>query len=205
MRPGTFVFLAAVCLIVYSIRGYSSGNKGHAKFSKNAVTVVPRADSSPETFLSFKLDKPTKWVKDDDPRPDIAPEIQRELEKRLRERIPDLLWSPSEKFVIDHTSVEWDTSADSVIVDGKELQSVSLGLQISNGDYRQILEEDQHLRRDFRQGFLFRIVAGITALFAAIAGYVRLDEATKGYYTVWLRLASLAFVGVISTGLFLFA
>jgi hypothetical protein len=40
---------------------------------------------------------------------------------------------------------------------------------------------------------------------AAVAGYLRLDEATKGYYTNLLRLGSLAVIGTVGAGVWLLA
>ena len=47
-----------------------------------------------------------------------------------------------------------------------------------------------------RMLFLAKILAGLVSLLAATAGYLRLDELTKGYYTGWLRLAAAGLVGV---------
>jgi hypothetical protein len=38
-------------------------------------------------------------------------------------------------------------------------------------------------------------LAAILTGLAAVAGYIRADEATKGYYTNWLRVAAAAGVG----------
>ena len=53
-----------------------------------------------------------------------------------------------------------------------------------------------------RLGWLARVVAGLVALLAAVAGYIRLEEWSKGYYTGWLKLAAAVAVAV---GLFLLA
>ena len=40
-----------------------------------------------------------------------------------------------------------------------------------------------------RMTLLAKVLAGILALLVTVAGYIRLEELTKGYYTRWLRLA----------------
>jgi len=52
-----------------------------------------------------------------------------------------------------------------------------------------------------RQGQLAQILVGVVALLAAVAGYLRLEDATKGYYTTWLRLAAVTFLGLVGAGI----
>jgi len=42
-------------------------------------------------------------------------------------------------------------------------------------------------------------------LLLAVAGYLRLEDATKGYYTRLLRLAAVAFVALVGAGLWMMA
>ena len=54
----------------------------------------------------------------------------------------------------------------------------------------------RHERVWERQGLLARILAGLVVLLLVTAGYLRLDEASGGYFTRALRLAALAVVAV---------
>jgi hypothetical protein len=54
-----------------------------------------------------------------------------------------------------------------------------------------------------RQTLLAKLLAGLLAGLVAVAGYLRLDEATKGYYTTWLRVASVALVATVGAGAWL--
>jgi hypothetical protein len=49
-----------------------------------------------------------------------------------------------------------------------------------------------------RMLFLLKIMGGLVALMATVAGYIRLDEWSRGYYTNWLRLAALTCVGIVA-------
>lgn len=60
-------------------------------------------------------------------------------------------------------------------------------------------------RAEQRQGAAVRLVAGLVALLAAIAAYLRLEDATKGYYTTLLRLAAVSFVALVGAGIWLFS
>jgi len=57
-----------------------------------------------------------------------------------------------------------------------------------------IARHDREYRAQDRMAWLARVVLALVTLLGAVAGYVRLDELTKGYYTGWLRIAA-GFIG----------
>ena len=69
-----------------------------------------------------------------------------------------------------------------------------LRVELTNRDESEILTQDRQFRVQHLQMFLFKVLAGIVALLAAVSGYFRLEEATKGYYTGWLRVAAAGLV-----------
>jgi hypothetical protein len=102
------------------------------------------------------------------------------------------------------------------IVDEPELQ-VRLAVEVGEPQYQQILRQDRKYQEEQRklraqqrkqqvlqrQLLLGKGLAGLIALLAAVAGYLRLDEMTKGYYTNWLRVAAVGFVGAVGAVLVL--
>jgi hypothetical protein len=54
-----------------------------------------------------------------------------------------------------------------------------------------------------RQLWLGKILLGFVALLTAITGYIRLEDATKGYYTAWLRLGMVGVLCAVGAGLWL--
>jgi hypothetical protein len=58
-------------------------------------------------------------------------------------------------------------------------------------------------RATSRQVVLARVLAGLVAVLMAVACYLRLEDATKGYYTTLLRLAAVAFVSLVGAGIWL--
>jgi hypothetical protein len=48
-----------------------------------------------------------------------------------------------------------------------------------------------------------RVLAGLVALLVVAGGYLRLEEATRGYYTTLLRAAAVAFLALVGAGLWL--
>jgi len=67
-------------------------------------------------------------------------------------------------------------------------------LEAMQGVVRQQRVEQRHL-------VLARVLAGLVVLLLVGAGYLRLEEATRGYYTTVLRVAALGLVAVIGLGL----
>jgi hypothetical protein len=63
--------------------------------------------------------------------------------------------------------------------------------------------KQRHDRSAGRQGILARVLVGVIAVLVAVACYLRLEDATKGYYTTLLRLAAVAFVVVVGAGIWL--
>jgi len=52
-----------------------------------------------------------------------------------------------------------------------------------------------------RQHVLLRVLGGVLALLLVVAGYLRLEEATRGYYTALLRAAALGVLAMVVLGL----
>jgi uncharacterized membrane protein len=54
----------------------------------------------------------------------------------------------------------------------------------------------------YRLALLAGIIGFVLTCLAALAGYIRADEATRGYYTNWLR--ALAAVGIGASGVLIY-
>ena len=81
------------------------------------------------------------------------------------------------------------------------LQGIILRIGISSKDWQSLLREDRQVRSESRMLLLTKFLVGIVALLGAVAGYLRLEEMTKGYYTAWLRLAAIGFVSAVGAGI----
>lgn len=87
---------------------------------------------------------------------------------------------------------------------------VCLRVGIPPGSQSRILQEEKtyqaqqrQVRAQQRQFQLAQVLVGVVALLTAIAGYLRLEDATKGYYTKWLRLAAVIFLGLVGAGIWM--
>jgi hypothetical protein len=68
---------------------------------------------------------------------------------------------------------------------------------------KDIREQVRQIRAHQRQLKAAQILASMVAILVTVAGYLRLEDATRGYYTTWLRLAALAFVTLVGAGIWL--
>ncbi len=92
------------------------------------------------------------------------------------------------------------------------LRRVVLKVALSPRDLGDIQEKEQyfqvenrHTQAGLRQLMLAKFLAGLVAVLAAIGGYFRLEDATKGYYTAWLRLGAVSFVALIGASIWYFS
>jgi hypothetical protein len=115
---------------------------------------------------------------------------------------PKIQWVPDQDYIDQHL-VKERRNKSSTDLDGLKVEHRELDVAITPDDWRDILQHDSQYRMDQRLLWVGAGLAGLVVLFGAIAGYIRLDEWSKGYYTWWLRLGALGFLGVAGAGLML--
>jgi hypothetical protein len=145
--------------------------------------------------------------------PDAAEQVALEKARRLveaflRERFAPTGWQvPAELVQSDYLQNREVIRKQQVVSqrkDNREEQFVAqYHVEISSNylhdvqqSIRQQIVQHRHLK-------LARILAGLVALLLVCAGYLRLEEATRGYYTRALRLAAVVLVLLASVGLWL--
>jgi hypothetical protein len=87
---------------------------------------------------------------------------------------------------------------------------VKLRVNVGSRELASIRQEDERyrdqLRHQIAQGrqlWLGKVLLGVIALLAAVSGYIRLEDATKGYYTGLLRLALVGIACAVGVGIWL--
>jgi hypothetical protein len=115
---------------------------------------------------------------------------QAEVISHFRSQGMELEWLPPASYVsarlVQNSRLEDSDFGEGV---GKMYQSV-LEVRLTPELRNEIGRYDREYRAQSRMAGMARIVAALVALLAAVAGYFRLDEMTKGYYTGWLRVAA---------------
>ena len=78
---------------------------------------------------------------------------------------------------------------------------VSFELELTRAAWEELAATERDTLTMTRMGWLARLVAIFTVLLGSVAGYIRLDEYTKGYYTGRLRVLAVAVVAVATAAL----
>jgi hypothetical protein len=137
---------------------------------------------------------------------------QEKLEKFLHTQpMPVVRWVPSVEYIEAHllqgqpNTIQLAASEDQA-GEGKFL--VKVNIAVSDSDYQKLLEYDRQQSEQHHQALvqgrllgLGKVLIGLVVLLGAMAGYCRLEEATKGYYTTWLRAAVIGLIVVVGLGL----
>lgn len=143
--------------------------------------------------------------------PDDAEQVARRAARKvvlefLRQHNPPLTWRRSaedlDRFV-EKDSVQTEEIADENFRNLGFRYRTTLKVEVKPRDYREILESDYHHELEERHWLVGKVLAGLVVLLGTIAVYFRLDEWTKGYYTMWLRLGAATLLASVLGGLLL--
>ena len=120
----------------------------------------------------------------------------------LTEQEPSFQWLPSPEYVRDRlVKSRKNQTPEPRPEPVGVIYPVTLHVELDHSDQREMLEKDRDERILTRQKAIGKWLVVFVAFLTAITGYLRLDEATKGYYTGLLRLAAVTLIGGVSAGL----
>ncbi len=227
MRPTAWVNSLAVFLALAAVANDVS--KAQAKqvrigrHSPPAVEQVPvdwvvvgdfreTDDEAIKSALEKARDKVTEYLRSQSPPIEWSPDPAWIQEKLVRDLIADqtkdLEFKDSHAVkVANHTALVETTPFD---VAGKRMFRAAVRVEVNQlarseieDQERQYQHKERIERATARQGVMVRVLGGLVALLVVIACYLRLEDATKGYYTTLLRLAAVAFVLLVGAGIWL--
>ena len=130
---------------------------------------------------------------EDRARADARRQLEREVADWLAPDVPRS-WKTPEPFVdrlIETTQVK------TVEKEYGTLYEATIQARLSPEFRAEIVENYQRELVGRRLATLAGIIAFVLSCLAALTGYIRADEATRGYYTNWLRAAAAAGVGAV--------
>jgi len=128
---------------------------------------------------------------EDRARGDARLQLEREVTEWLTPEVPPQ-WKPPSHLL---TRMIAKTEVHPIVRDYGTLYEATLDANFSPYHRSQILAAYQRQVVAHRLTVLGGSLGFILACLAALAGYIRADEATRGYYTGWLRAAAAAGVG----------
>jgi hypothetical protein len=85
------------------------------------------------------------------------------------------------------------------------MKVVKAHLDITQMQAAQIQEQALKQRSQERSGILARVLVGLVALLLVAGGYLRLEEATRGYYTTALRVTAIGLLVLVVLGMMVIA
>ncbi len=133
-------------------------------------------------------------------------QAREELVGYLRSQEPPIRWVPPLSFVSERTSgrrhliVKSEEETRDFPVAGT-MRRYTLEVTLPTEARREIWRHECELTAHHRMLLLAKVLAGLVSVLAATAGYLRLDDLTKGYSTGWLRLAVAGLLGAAGLAL----
>lgn len=112
-------------------------------------------------------------------------------------------WSPDPQYLRNEKMVRFNEAEDKEYEDPLlgTFKVVKMQLDITANQARELQKQAQQQRMKQRQKLSLLVVLGVASLLGVVGGYLRLEEATKGYYTRLLRIAALGILLVLIAGL----
>jgi hypothetical protein len=194
MRPIFVVSLLALMVLLASLRGPSS----------HAAPRPPRDDDRKPAAENVKKTAPWKVTgygkTIQDAEQDALERAHKEVLDYLAGLNPPVEWQPSVDYVARKLVKQREEDGPKMREFGP-VYEMTLTIDVaSNQQQQDILKHDRQHRMEVRQLVLLKIVGGLVALLAVVAVYFRLEEYTKGYYTLWLRLLGLGLIALTGAG-----
>jgi len=127
----------------------------------------------------------------------------------LAKQEPPIKYEPSLEFLQTHHFVKDEAMTVEVAKDpdGKEVgpsqHECSVKVELPKSAFEEILKQENQSIQGDRQWLAGKILAVLLAVVLAVGGYFYIDEATKGFYTVLLRIGAATLVGAVGVAVWL--
>lgn len=204
MKSTRWLALAVAVIVLLNLRGTgdAAGKRGRDKPAKPGTPVVaPKVDDVVDGY---------------GPTPEQARESAL---KNSRERVEELLtrrlrgtgWTPTAEqldldFLVRHNVIQPRGEPEvvpPVNIDDKPALIAHCRVELTHDYLKEIETTARQQTVQERHSILARLLAGILAVALVTAGYLRLEESTRGYATKLLRLGAVVVLAVVAAGLYL--
>jgi hypothetical protein len=201
MRLCHYFALAAFCLLALGLR--TSAERARAQSSPSAWAAAPRVSTPTWEVKRFGLDPESAREK-------ALSDASEEAAQYLHKNVPALRdWSPPQESLVSKGVISLLAEPEPKAVEGGGPMAgffeATVKVEISSKSLGQLMQEARTDRMHDRQLLLARLLAAVVAVLLVITGYLRLEDATRGYYTTLLRLAAVGVVVIVGAGLLLLA
>ena len=216
----TCLCVAAWMNVATEARAQSTGKKNRQ--TKQAKAKPPARAEAPDDKTVWPEETFKGWGRTQADAEEFALiKAQAKVGEFLREQQPGINWVPYTGFIKkslvkgeSQRLKEFDKELGQGPVGHAECWALTIAitpdtyrtmLRMEREHHLQLLRAEREVRMGERMGILGKLLMAVVALLAAGAGYLRLEDWTKGYYTWWLRAAVIGFLGFVALGLLLVA
>jgi hypothetical protein len=195
MRSTLWLTFIGVCFAAFVLRTASSDASARPPAQQAMVSVTTNA-TAPDA--AFKQNVEGFGETEDDARNGAIEKAVEKVADYLKEKHHETDYKPSPGFLQEHKMIPPTGDipvTNNPIRDLPNMKKATLEVRVSDENVKLMQEEARQQRVAQRQHWLSVGLAGFIALLLVGAGYLRLEEATKGYYTGLLRVTALTFLG----------
>jgi hypothetical protein len=203
MRWTGWLVLLVLVLIAGNVRVSFTEAAGRGRAPKKAPPAMPRSVEPDETFVEGYGE--TAAAADNR----ALVHAQERVEQLLRERFREANWRPPEKLL----TVEFLTDFRVIEPQGKPKTAPGLGdekamvarykVELTRDYVKEVQRIAREQRMQDRHLVLARVLGGLVVLLLVLAGYLRLEDMTRGYATTMLRVAAFSLVALAGGALWL--
>ena len=188
--------LTSIILIGLIALGFRNSNLPPSFLSEKrpARTVEPAA----------KVKSPATWTVEghwdksvEDAEQDALREAQARVGGYLRTLNPPIDWLPPLSYIGDHLVKKKELETKDFEEQVGVMRRQHLEIEVGAREVREMARLSRVDRSHERMFWLARVLVGLVTILGAVAGYVHLDERTKGYYTTLLRLGAASVIAVV--------
>lgn len=205
MRPGMLLTLVFTWMaIAVWADPLPGGSRQTSLFGKSAKKLAAAPEQSFAVTGDWRLNR-------QDAEESALQQAQADLVQRLKGHGINLHFPPPTDY-IEKNLVRGSHEELKEVTGPEPLVRVILDLQVTPDDRIAMVAQDQKLLTQERESlahtrmlWLAKLLVGVVALLVAVAGYLRLEDSTKGYCTGWLRAAAVGFLAVAAMLLLFFA
>jgi hypothetical protein len=193
MRPTFWFSLAALCVAASLVRISVTHAQGRGTPPAPAGKVAGRQ-------VSFKEEVQGKWTTPDEARTSAVERARYVIAAYLESEYGEANYTPTANYITDAQilPLPQDIKPEQVPADefGRTYKAV-VKVEVTKEQVKEMRGQARQQRVVQRQHWLALGLAGFVSLLLVAVGYLRLEEATKGYYTGLLRLSALAVLALV--------
>jgi hypothetical protein len=172
--------------------------KGRTKHGADAAKARSRISDLSQPVASnevlWKAEVSAKATKPQAARQEAIENAAEKLSAYMRARFHDFKYKPTPQFLVEHKMVDEGRDEKLTLSDPEapEMTLHTLAVELREPQLHLLLAEDRQERGTERLWQAGHLLGGLVVMLIALVGYIRLDDWTKGYLSLPLKLGALS-------------